>query len=212
MESRFSAPHRKERLRWKNMTPQKNSAPATGRFTILLLLLVSLSSHAEAQIKLEPDQRYLLLATTRTGTMEKELDEAASLGFRVVASAPSGSNELIIFLEKSPQETQQYNYRLLATTRTGTMQEELDEGAAIGFRFLSRTPICKGSSFGSGEIVLAMEQTEGAVEPRYEYKLLATNRTSTLQREVSTSVSKGFSIAAIVSCTEHIIIMEREIT
>ena len=194
------------------MTPQKKFTPATVRFTILPLLLVSLSSHAEAQIKLESDQRYLLLATTRTGTMEKELDEAASLGFRVVASAPSGGKEVIIFLEKPPQETQQYNYRLLSTTRTGTMQKELAEGAAIGFRFLSRTPICKGSSFGSDEIVLVMEQTEGTVEPRYEYKLLATNRTSTLQREVSTEVSNGFSIAAIVSCTEHIVIMEREIT
>lgn len=194
------------------MTSKKPRTPTAIRLTILLILLFSLSPYAEAQIKLEPNQRYLLLATTRTGTMEKELDEAATLGFRVVSSAPSGGKEVIMFLEKSSQETQQYNYRLLATTRTGTMQKELDEGAAIGFRFLSRTPICKGSSFGSDEIVLVMEQADGAVEPRYEYKLLATNRTSTLQKEVSTEVSNGFSIAAIVSCTEHIVIMEREIT
>ena len=194
------------------MTSKKPRIPTIIRLTTLLILLFLLSPYAEAQIEPETDREYLLLATTRTGTMEKELNEAASRGFRVITSAPSSGKEVIIFLEKSTKETQQYNYRLLATTRTSTMQKELDEGAAIGFRFLSRTPICKGSTFGADEIVLVMEQADGDAEPRYEYKLLATTRTATLQREVATEVNNGFSIAAIVSCTEHIVIMEREIS
>ncbi|HEX8719679.1 MAG TPA: hypothetical protein VF736_03470 [Pyrinomonadaceae bacterium] len=34
------------------------------------------------KLKIEPDQRYLLLATIKTSTMQRELDEAAAQGFR----------------------------------------------------------------------------------------------------------------------------------
>ena len=38
---------------------------------------------AWAQVEVEPDQQYLLLATERTSTMQEELSEAAALGFRI---------------------------------------------------------------------------------------------------------------------------------
>ena len=182
------------------------------RFAIAIVLAITIagmSRSAEAQVEIEPDQQYLLLATTRTGTMQEELDEAASLGFRVVSGAPTSGEEMVIFLRRT-ESTELYTYRLLATSRTSTMQEELEEAATEGYRFLPRTPLCKSRRFGGDEIVSVLERDPNGTT-RYEYLLLATSRTSTLQAEVTDAVSEGFEISALVSCNEHMAILERSV-
>jgi len=44
----------------------------------------------------------------------------------------------------------------------------------------------------------------------YEYKLLATTRTSTLQKEVTEAKDAGYAIVGMVSRDEHMVVMERE--
>ena len=56
----------------------RNLTLTFGRFAIAILFLGTLGSQAEAQLEVDPDQQYLLLATTRTGTMEDELGVAAT--------------------------------------------------------------------------------------------------------------------------------------
>ncbi len=180
----------------------------TARAALILLLGIG-GGAAEAQVEVTPDQTYLLLATESTGTMEEELGQAAALGFRVVTGAPTSGNEMVLFLERAAESPGMYTYRLLSTTRTSTLQEELEAAAAEGFRFLSRTPLCKSRRFGGDEIVVILERGPEASE-RYEYLLLATSRTSTLQDEVTEAVATGFTMSAIVSCSEHIALMERQ--
>jgi hypothetical protein len=48
------------------------------------------------------------------------------------------------------------------------------------------------------------------VTQMYEYKLLATTLTSTLQKEVNEAKEAGFVVVGMVSRGEHMIIMERE--
>lgn len=176
------------------------------------LLLMLLAPGAATQVKVDPEQRYLLLATKRTGTMQKELDQVAAQGFRVVVGSPTSGTEMAIFLERVTEPPNTYQYKLLATTRTGTMQRELNEAAAAGFRLLPRTMIAKTEGFGGGvEIVVLLEKAPGSTK-RYDYKLLATTRTGTLQREVSESIRDGYVIAGMVSRDEHMVIMEREST
>lgn len=188
---------------------RKQNLRLTGRLALALLVFGTSSGDSEAQLEVTPDQTYLLLATESTGTMEEELGEAAALGFRVVTAAPTSRHEMVLFLERVAEPPDTYDYRLLATTRTSTFQEELDAAAAEGFRFLSRTPICKDRRFGVDEIVAILERAPGDAR-RYEYQLLATSRTSTLQNEVSDAVATGFAMSAIVSCSEHVALMERQ--
>ncbi len=187
---------------------RKKNLSLTGRLALALLVFGISSGDSEAQVEVTPDQTYLLLATESTGTMEEELGEAAALGFRVVTAAPTSGNELVLFLERVTEPPDTYDYRLLATTRTSTLQEELEAAATEGFRFLSRTPICKSRRFGGDEIVVILERAPGDAQ-HYEYQLLATSRTSTLQDEVSDAVATGFAMSAIVSCGEHLALMER---
>ena len=71
------------------------------------------------------------------------------------------------------------------------------------------TMIAKKQIIGGVEIVVLLERPP-KVEKQYEYKLLATQRTSTLQREVSEAQAAGFVIIGMVSRGEHMVIMEKE--
>ena len=55
-----------------------------------------------------PNQRYLLLSTQRTATMQTELSDAAAQGFRVVAGSPTTGSEMLLFLERATQPPDTY--------------------------------------------------------------------------------------------------------
>jgi hypothetical protein len=170
---------------------------------------VGAQSKAQQKAKIDPEQRYLLLSTMKTSTMQKELEEAAAQGFRIVASSSScGQGEMVLFLERLAQPPSTYRYQLLATTRTGTMQKELNAAAKDGFRLLPRTTIAKEGLL-SNEIVLVLERPP-QVEKQYEYKLLATSLTATLQKEVSAAEAEGFVLVGLVSRGENMVVMEKE--
>ncbi|MEZ5308944.1 MAG: hypothetical protein R2684_17500 [Pyrinomonadaceae bacterium] len=173
---------------------------------LVAYMLFAVSGFGQANTELD----YKLLATTRTKTMQKELDEAAALGFRVIVGAPTSGSEMAVFLSNEGSPEAPYSYKLLATTRTGTMQKELNEMADAGYRLIPSTMIAKQQLIGGVEIVLIMEKPPGKA-PLFEYKLLATSRTSTLQKEVTEAKEAGFVIVGMVSRDEHMVIMERPV-
>ena len=178
--------------------------------TIFFITLATMVTAASADaIDIAADQQYLLLATTKSSTMQKELSEAADQGFRVAASSTTSGAEMVSFLERVASPPDVYRYQLLATTRTGTMQKELNEVAEQGFHLIPKSIIAKQQLVGGTEIVVLMERPPQATKG-YEYKLLATSRTSTLQKEVREAQAAGFSIVGMVSRDEHMVVMERE--
>lgn len=159
--------------------------------------------------------RYLLLAATRTSTMQQEINDAAARGFRVVAASRTESAEAIVTMERS---TGSYRYLLIATTRTGTLQREIMQGVEQGFRVIPRAVTTKRTSGGlfndrnnqrdEGELLVIMEKGPETI-PGLTYQVLATTFTGTLQREMSDTAAKGFELVALVSRGEHIAIFER---
>lgn len=87
-----------------------------------------------------------------------------------------------------------YDYELLATNRTSTMEKEMNQAAGEGFEHAGQTVF--ETTFGGKETVVIMEH-DGAGEARYEYKLLATKRTSTLQKELTQEGENGFKLAGM---------------
>ena len=64
-----------------------------------LILLTAVSTAAQGKLKIDPENRYLLLSTVKTSTMQKELDEASGQGFRIITAASScGQSEMVLFL------------------------------------------------------------------------------------------------------------------
>jgi hypothetical protein len=67
-------------------------------------------------------------------------------------------------------------------------EKELNESGSQGFRFVPQTAFEK-----SGEDMIIMER--GATSNMaYEYRLLATHRTSTLAKELNEAARQGFSL------------------
>ena len=142
--------------------------------------------------------QYRVLATSKTSTMQKELNEAAAAGFRFGAvmggETSFGGSEVVVVLQKSAGSPR-YEYRLLATSRTSTMQDELQHAADAGFVYVGQTVF--RSSFGGAEVACILERNTSAPPERYEYRLLATSRTSTMQKELQESGDQSFEIIGL---------------
>lgn len=175
-------------------------------FTIAFAIL---ATPAFAQTKPTEEPHYKLLATRRTGTMQKEVDEVSSQGYRILVGSPTSGTEMAVFLSREGTPENPFKYKLLATTRTGTMNKEINELADGGYRLIPSTMIAKPQMLGGVEIVMLMERPP-FVKKQYEYKLLATSLTSTLQKEVTEAQDAGYKIVGMVSRGEHMVVMERE--
>src|SRR5262245_26008702 len=160
-----------------------------------LVLLSSLFGDSNnAPVSTDAPIEYRLLATNKTSTMEKEMKRAAAEGFRFEGAmggeTAGGGNEMVVIMSREPAaDGPRYDYKLLATNKTSTMQKELSEAGAAGFLYSDQT--IYNSEFGGREVVVILERSEGA-KRAYEYKLLATTRTSTMQKELNEAGRAGF--------------------
>jgi hypothetical protein len=99
---------------------------------------------------------YRLLATARTGTMQRELQEAADNGFhyraQTVFETAFGGDEVVIILERDRDAAaSHFEYRLFATSKTGTLEKELAQAGAAGFQVVGIT--VSKTAFAGSEIV-----------------------------------------------------------
>lgn len=83
---------------------------------------------------------------------------------------------LVQFVARGEQNPSRVEYRILATSKTATMEKELNEDADAGFRY--QAVMGGDTAIGGKEVVTVLSRIEGA-QARYQYKLLATSKTST---------------------------------
>jgi hypothetical protein len=137
---------------------------------------------------------YRVLATSKTSTMEKELNAAADAGFRFLqvmgGESAFGGNEVVVVMSATNPGKDRYAYRLLATSKTSTMQKELQEASDAGYEYKGQTVF--STAFGGDEVVVILERDKEAAGSRYDYKLLATSKTSTLEKELKAAGAAGY--------------------
>lgn len=145
---------------------------------------------------------YRVLATNRTSTMQKEINEAADAGFRfegvMGGNTSFGGSEAVVIMSKpgAVAASARYTYKLLATNRTSTMQKELQEAGDEGFEYKGQTVF--KTTFGGQEVVIILESDRDSKRrPRFEYRLLATKRTSTMQKELQEAGHQGFKFVGV---------------
>jgi hypothetical protein len=144
--------------------------------------------------KAQDPTSYRVLATNKTSTMQTEMQDAAQAGFRFVAvmggDTSFGGKEVVVLMQKTPSG-KPFEYRLLATNKTSTLQKELQEAADAGFEFVGQTVF--ESLFGGKEVAAILERdTTSPAKQTWEYRLVATKRTSTLQKELQELGNQGF--------------------
>ena len=160
------------------------------------LLTVPCWAQNSTPLQEKPSARYeyRVLATNRTGTMQKELNEAADAGFRfrgvMKGETAFGGAEVVSILVKEPGlSSGRYEYKLLATSKTSTMQKEIQEAGDAGFEYRDQTV--------GGEVIVVLERDRKAPITRYEYKLLATKKTGTMQKELQEAGDQGFEFVGV---------------
>ena len=138
---------------------------------------------------------YLVLATSKTSTMEKEMNQAADTGYRFAAvmggETAIGGKEVVVVMTRIGPPKPRYQYKLLATNRTSTLQKELNQAADAGFEYRSQTVF--ESAFGGQEVSCIVERDRDLATPvLYQYLLLATTKTSTMQKELQQAGEQGY--------------------
>ena len=157
--------------------------------TLALVIALVVAAPAFAQ-----NRNYNVLATSKTSTMQKEMQEAGDAGYRFVAvmggETAIGGKEVVVLMEKTEGDKNAYGYRLLATSKTSTLQKELQEAADGGFAVVGQTVF--ESTFGGRETAAIVEKAGAGVE-RFEYKLVATSKTSTMEKELKELADAGYT-------------------
>jgi hypothetical protein len=168
----------------------------------------------------KPRFEYQLLSTRREKTLQKELDAAAAAGYVPVemtrgqdngaASILLGPQFVITVIMARPvgggaaaadagadtasaataAPAPAREYKLLETTKVGTMEREMNKAAREGYRYYMSAP----------DMLTLMYRERGAEGPApYQYKLLATMKTGTMQKELLEHVSSGYRYLATSS-------------
>ena len=89
--------------------------------------------------------------------MQKEMQEAGDAGFeyrgQTVFDSTFGGDETVVILERNlgAEQLELFEYRLLATNKTSTMQDELRQAGEAGFEFVGVT--VASTMFGGNEVV-----------------------------------------------------------
>ena len=176
--------------------------------TLVLLCLTSTLALAQDKVKIDEDQNYLVLSTKKIQTMEKELDEVARKGFRVLYAAPTQQFDMAILLQRAPEAKEEpYSYKILATMRNKTMEKEMNEFASQGFRLLPRTIVWKQGFFTS-ELLMIMER-DPHVKTNYEYKLVTGGKETKLHKKIDEAMTQGFVPVTMVTIGDHVVVMEK---
>ncbi|HWS53756.1 MAG TPA: hypothetical protein VN228_06510 [Pyrinomonadaceae bacterium] len=109
-----------------------------------------------------PAYSYKVLATSRLKTMEKELNEAARGGFRMLPRTAIFKRglltvELVMLMERAPQADRNYEYKLASAGKESKLHKKIEEAIAQGF-----TPL---TIITGGEHIVVMEKETAAAAP-----------------------------------------------
>ena len=85
------------------------------------------------------------------------------------------------------------------TSKTGTIQKEIRAAADLGFHYAGQTVF--SSAFGRDQVVVIMEPDKDNPAPADDYLVIATSKTSTLEKEMNESGAKGYQVTMTVGTT-----------
>jgi hypothetical protein len=167
-------------------------------------IIGGLADYAERPVEFAIDprnrrlERLLTPIASKTSTMEKELNEAAEAGFRfqgvMGGETAIGGSEVVAVMSRGESKGR-FGYRLLATSKTSTMEKELQSAADAGFEYRAQTVF--KSTFGGDEVVCILERDKDGGSRGSQYKLVATSKTSTLQKELLEAGAAGYEIVGM---------------
>ncbi|MFN7930156.1 MAG: hypothetical protein U0Y68_19985 [Blastocatellia bacterium] len=153
----------------------------------LFLLALILTNAIYAQNK---ESEYLFINTQASGTLEKELNQQAAQGWHLLLLPKGyGADSMGALLGRNEDE-KKFEYKVLAATRIGTLENEFKDAVKQGFDY--RGVITTQRLLVGGETLLVLERVQGQTLAQNEYVFLNTKKESTLEKEMESTVSQGY--------------------
>ena len=168
---------------------------------LTLAAAISLPCFAAEPVDNSCSDPFHLIATTKTKTTEREINEVARMGYRFIdmmAGETLGGDEVVTVMYLDPgteHGTPRFDYKVLATNKTSTMQKELNEVGQLGYRYAGQS--VAQTTFGGQSVVVIVERSVSDPDARYEYRLQATRRTKTMERELNEVGHQGFELMGL---------------
>jgi hypothetical protein len=142
---------------------------------------------------------FKVLGTSKTSTMEKEMNEAAQAGyvFQSVMGGETafGGKEVVVIMGRNQAAGSQRAYRLFAASKTSTLEREMQEAAKTGYEYRGQTVF--ESAFAGREVCVIMERNKAEQGAPSQYRLLATSKTSTMEKELAEAGAQGFAVVGM---------------
>jgi hypothetical protein len=163
------------------------------------LLLSTLLMTQAAMFAVEPARfDFKVLGANKTSTMEKEMNDAAQAGyvFQSVMGGETafGGKEVIVIMGRGGDAPSagQKSYRLFAANKTSTLEKEMQLAAETGYEYKGQTVF--ESAFGGREVSVIMERDKNGPSKTGSYRLLATSKTSTMEKELAEAGAQGYAV------------------
>ncbi len=153
-------------------------------FTLVALLLAWPPDVLCQESTPDSAQRFLILDTSRVGTLQREVDQARVAGYRVI-NGDAAFNLLV--LEKTSEPTSTHEYRVL-----WILQNQLKKASAEGFRIMPAT-------LGTSDFPAAVVEKGPNAAAQYDYLIVGAGRTATFEREIVQGVNNGYRVVGMVS-------------
>jgi hypothetical protein len=153
-----------------------------------------------ALFAVEPTVRYdfKVLATNKTSTMEREMNDAAQGGYAfqgvMGGDTAFGGKEVVVIMGRGGPGGQK-SYKLLAANKTSTLEKEMQLAAETGFEYKGQTIF--ESAFGGREVSVIMERDKSGSTKPSQYRLLATSKTSTMEKELAEAGAAGYAVVGM---------------
>jgi hypothetical protein len=141
---------------------------------------------SSAPLATSRERDYRVLATIKVSTLEKELNEAAGQGFRVIAAG-----QMKVVMEREPGvSAAPSDYRVVASGTSKDAERKLQAAGIEGFRIAAALePKDQG--------VFVLQRAQGTSE-RFDYRLLKLEEGS-INGWLQFAEAEGYRMAAFVS-------------
>jgi hypothetical protein len=137
---------------------------------------------------------YRVVATVRTGAMQKDLAAAAAEGFRVIAAGPYMAT---VMARERGTPPKAFEYRLVATQRVATSIKELQAAGAEGFRLVA-------TSQNASEAVFILERQADTSE-RFDYEIRGLQEANA-NKTLLDAERDGYRLARLL---DDLVVLER---
>ena len=145
--------------------------------------------------------------TDPSEVIEYQLNAAATGGYRIFLLSLG-----VVVFEKELESPGPFAYEVLVTLRAPTLQDELNEAAARGFRAVPTGFFLKPLTVQLLELAVVMERAADS-STLYEYLVLSTGRESTVEREIGDAAQLGYRVVSRGPREEqgsgHLVVLER---